>query len=215
MNRLPPGGHLHALDGFEGRACGVVRGKGPVHGLTHTPGRIDACPAAFVRETNIMGVREPVLEAGHLRPLPVGQVQDVGLDDQVRCRLLCRVFLLVILRGLQHNLFPNSGPGDHAGGQHQKVRLDLDVLSQKGVVHLDPQALVAVLLHRGHFALGEKDPLVLLHLLVIVLVLARGADVLVDDVDLGFRIRLPDVLGLFERGHAANRGAVRQMVRVP
>ncbi len=66
----------------------------------------------------------------------------------------------------------------------------------------------------GHLALDQVELLVLLARLVEVLQAARGADVDVEDVDLGFGVLLPDVARLLERSQAADARAVLQVVLV-
>jgi len=55
------------------------------------------------------------------------------------------------------------------------------------------------------FSLGEKDVVVLLGRSVEQLELLRRADVLIDDIDPGFGVLLPDVTDLFQ-GNAATHG---------
>ena len=65
----------------------------------------------------------------------------------------------------------------------------------------------------GHFALDQDDILIFFDLVVELFIPVAGrADVDVEDIDLGIRILLANIGGLLQGGHAADVGAVGQVV---
>ncbi len=86
----------------------------------------------------------------------------------------------------------------------------------KRIFHIQYQILAfRILVDLGHLAFDERNILVLQHVVVELLQTADGANVDVEDGGLGVLVLLPEVSGLLQRSHAADRRTIGKMVLVP
>ena len=220
----PPGGQLHALDGFQRRPGRVLLAGQCVVRRPHAASRIDPGAPRLVGETDEVRIGEAVLQHGHVRPLAVAQVQDVGA-----------LVALELLHGLLGRFQLGSGlalgdhrlgvavladrlavgrHGHHPRGQHHQVCLDPDPLVDERLFQLHDHVAVARLFDRRHFALGKEDPRIFLGPAIKVLVLPRRPDVFVQHVRFRLVIQLAQPQRLLERHAAADGRAVGQVVFV-
>ena len=156
--------------------------KVDVHRLPHGAGGVDAGAAGLVGEADEVRVGEPELGRGEARALEVHEVQHVGVG------------------GRRH----------HAGGQHDEIDREADVVAEQRLAEAHQQAAVAGGARCRDPALGEVDAGLLRHPPVERLVEAGGDDVLVDDVGPG--AGLGGVEGVLERRHVEHVGAEGEVV---
>ncbi len=210
MDRPSSGSLLNALDGLECGARSIFHAGRGILRLPYAPRSEDAGAACLVGETDEVGVRQPVLQGGQLGALAVSQLQcRLGVAPGVlRHRGLLRSFA----DGLHLDLV-GPGVGYEAGGQHNQVHLDSNVVAQQRIVDRNGE-LAAVRRDALDVAFCQEYPRLFLNPLVEVLVLSRGPHVSVEYVRFRLGALLRDVERLLQRCHAADGRAIGQVLRI-
>ena len=104
---------------------------------------------------------------------------------------------------------------NHTGSQNHQVGLDLNIISDKGVLHIHQKVIAVRFSNRGHVTLCEHYPYIFLRPAIEVLVLPRRTDILIEYVDFHLAVEFSCQQRLLQRHPAADHRTVGQVLLIP